>query len=673
MTKARAPRVIENAWIELRDGARLAARIWLPFDAARRPAPAILEFMPYRKRDLMRLRDEPLHGYFAAHGYASLRVDLRGAGDSDGVLTDMWTEAEQLDGEDVIGWIARQPWCDGRVGMIGKSWSGITGLQQAARAPAALRAVISVCSSEDRYRTTLHYTGGAMLIDSAWWCASMLLFNSMPPDPATAGRGWRKTWQARLAANKPMIADWLDHPHLDDYWREGSAGPGLARASCPVYLVGGWADYLSRAIPRMLGSMSGPRRGLIGPWGHQYPQDGTPGPAIGFLQDCLRWWDRWLRDIDNGIDREPMLRAWMQDPVPPAADQAQRPGRWVAEREWPSPRIETRRWTLNEGRIEARARPPVALVHRSPQSVGLCATEWLAAGVPGEFPRDQREDDGRSLVFDSAPLAERVEILGDAAAELRLSVDRPVAQVIVRLCDVAPDGASLRVAFGVLNLAHRDGHETPRAMTPGETTDVVVRLPAAAHAFLPGHRIRVAVSTCYWPIVWPSPEPVTLTLFAGASRLALPVRPPDPADDRLSAFGPPEQGPPVKVTKLEEKSVTREIRRDPVSGRTTVTLRAEGGVLGPHKRYRIDATGTEMAHVLTKRLDIADDDPLSARVELVQTMRMGRPGWRVAIEVATILTCDRDNFHVEARAEASLGGKPVSSRAWRSSHPRRLL
>ncbi|MBM3523506.1 MAG: peptidase S15, partial [Alphaproteobacteria bacterium] len=319
------------------------------------------------------------------------------------------------------------------------------------------------------------------------------------------------------------------------------------------------------------------------------------------------------------------------------------------------------------------ARGAVKLTHRSPQSVGLCATEWLGAGVPGELPRDQREDDGRSLVFDTAPLAAPLEILGEARAELTLAVDRPVAQVIARLCDVAPDGASTRVAFGVLNLAHRDGHERPRAMTPGRKTAVVVPLPAVAYSFPVGHRIRLALSTCYWPIVWPSPEPVTLTLFAGASRLALPVRPRDPRDARLRRFAEPEQGPTDPVTPLEPKSVTRSITRDPMTGHTTVILRAEGGVLGGHRRYRIDAVGTEMAHVLSKRLDIDDDDPLSARAELVQSMHMGREGWRIAIEVSTVLTGDRESFHVEAAARSTLNGEEISARRWRSAHPRKLL
>ncbi len=670
----RKAREVENVWIPMRDGAKLAGHLWIPADAEKNPVPAIVEYMPYRKRDLLRLRDQPIHHYFAGHGYASLRVDTRGSGDSDGVLEDMWTEGEIDDGQDIIEWLTKQSWCTGKVGMIGKSWSGFSGLQAAARHPDALKAIVTVCSAENRYTTTLHYTGGSMLTDSVWWGSSMLLFNSMPPDPEIVGKDWSTTWKARLKANKPMLSDWLDHPHLDDYWREGSVEPRLGDIKCAVYSVGGWADYLSRAVPRLMAGIKSPRRALIGPWGHQYPQDATPGPAMGFLQDCVRWWDRWLKDVENGIDKEPMLRMWMQESVRPKSDYAERPGRWIAERSWPAPRIKPKVLALNPGSLDRKAGPEHALTHSSPQSNGLCSLEWLGGGVPGELPSDQREDDGRSLVFDTAALVERTEILGETVVTLELAVDKPVAHVIARLCDVHPDGASTRVIFGSLNLCHRDGHEKPTALKPGKRYRIEIRMPTVAYAFPAGHRIRLALSTAYWPILWPSPEPVMLTVFTAKSTIALPVRKPDPKDAALPAFGKPENAPVVPVTKIRDSVLRRSIEREPRSGHTTVTLHGEGGgLLGPLAHYRIDPIGTEMAHSITKRLDIDDDDPLSARAEVVQTMAMGRKGWRIAIAVRTVLTSDATHFHVEADATSSLNGKEVSSRRWKTKHLRKLL
>jgi hypothetical protein len=257
---------------------------------------------------------------------------------------------------------------------------------------------------------------------------------------------------------------------------------------------------------------------------------------------------------------------------------------------------------------------------------------------------------------------------------LELTVDTPVAHVIARLCDIHPDGASTRVTFGVLNLCHRTGHDRPTAMTPGQRTRVEIRMPSVAYAFPPGHRIRIALSTSYWPIVWPSPESPLLTVFTGKSEVALPVRRPDPKDAALPAFGKPENGPPTQYTIFEGTTLKRSIEREPMSGHTTVTLSGKGGgLLGPVAHYRIDPIGTEMAHSIDKVLDIDDDDPLSARAEVRQTMEMGRKGWRISIAVSTVLTCDKTHFLVEAEATASLNGKKVSARHWKTKHPRKLL
>ena len=494
----RAVRRIDHTWIPMSDGTRLAARLWLPEDAERDPVPAILEYLPYRKGDAFAKRDTHHHPWFAGHGYAGVRVDLRGSGDSDGILLDEYLPQEQDDGLEVIAWLAEQPWCSGAVGMIGISWGGFNGLQIAARRPPALKAVISMCASDDRYADDVHYVGGCVLgVDMLSWAATMLTLTAMPPDPAAVGEGWRATWLERMERSPSMVEAWLTHQRRDDFWRQASVCEDYAAIEAPVYAVGGWADGYSNAVPRLVEGLPGPRKGLIGPWSHAFPQDGEPGPAIGFLQECKRWWDRWLKGIDNGIEREPVLRAWMQDTVAPATHHAERPGRWVTETAWPPPNVRTEEWELEAD---------FPLAHRSIESTGADAGAWCADGGEGDWPADQRAEDERSLTFDFAPLAEPLEILGFPELRLELSADRPSALVAVRLCGVAPDGASLLVTRGLLNLTHRDGQDRADPLEPGSRYELAVCLDAIAHSFPAGQRLRVGISSAYWPWAWPSPR-----------------------------------------------------------------------------------------------------------------------------------------------------------------------
>ena len=476
-------RTIENAWIPMADGTRLAARIWLPADAEAQPVPTLLECMPYRKRDFTRLRDEPLHHYFAGNGYASIRLDLRGSGDSEGRLTDEYAQQEHDDIIETLAWIERQSWSNGRVGMFGISWGGFNSLQVAARRPPQLKAIVTMCSTDDRYADDAHYKGGCLLNENLNWGSVFMASANAPPDPAIVGEGWRDLWHKRLEQATLYPAIWMRHPHRDAYWKHGSVCEDFASIECAVYAVGGWADGYSNAIPRLMEGLSAPRKALIGPWSHAFPHVGAPGPSIGFFQEMLRWWDHWLRDIDTGIMDEPPIRVWLEEYVRPAPVYEERPGRWVAEPSWPSPHIQPRHWFLNVLSLSDRPEAEDRVYVRSPQTAGLAAGDWYGFGAEGESPIDQREDDGKSLVFEADPLSERLEILGAPIATLELAVDRPVACVIVRLNDVASDGASTRVTYGVLNLTHRDSHEHPEPLEPGRDYTVEVPFKHVAQIF----------------------------------------------------------------------------------------------------------------------------------------------------------------------------------------------
>jgi hypothetical protein len=467
-------------------------------------------------------------------------------------------------------------------------------------------------------------------------------------------------WEARIRNNTPWILLWLRHQRRDAFWQQGSVCEDLARIKTPVYAVNGWADNYAESIPRLLAGLTAPRKGLIGPWAHSYPHHATVKPEIGWLQEALRWWDHWLKGRDTGIMAEPMYRVWMQESVRPQTCYRQRPGRWVAEASWPSPRIAWRALHLNAGLVlEARPRRTSALPICSPLWVGIAAGEVGRYGDAAEWPTDQREDDAGSLVFASLPLPERTEILGAPQLDLEFAVDRPVALVAVRLNDVAPDGASTRVTVGLLNLNHHKSHEKPVRLRPGTRYRATVDLDDIAHAFPEGHRIAVSVSTVYWPIAWPSPEPVTLTVYSGRSRLRLPVRPLDPADATLAPFGEPEQAPDTPVVKHEVPALCRRtVSRDLLTGRITVDFPRWTGAT---EMIDIGQTFTSQGYA---RYIIEEGDPLSARVETDYRVSLKRPDTTISHHSTGVLTCDATHFRVEAQLDVFENDSKVFSRSW---------
>ncbi len=656
--------ITEHLWIPLGDGARLAARMWRPRAAG--PVPAVLEYIPYRKRDGTRGRDDPMHGFFAAAGYAALRVDMRGSGDSDGLLHDEYLLQEQDDAVEVIAWIAAQPWCSGSVGMMGKSWGGFNALQVAARRPAALKAIVTVCSTDDRFGDDIHFKGGCLLNDNLWWGSIMLAYQGRPPDPEVRA-DWRERWLERLDAMPFWPALWLAHQTRDAYWRHGSVCEDFSAIQCPVLAVGGWTDAYTDAVPRLMEKLTVPRRAIVGPWAHLYPQDGSPGPAIDFLGECVRWWDHWLKGRDTGVMDEPAMRAFVEDWQAPSDTLGEARGRWIGEARWPSPAIEEKQfWFSGAGLVDLKTR--TAILVRSPPWTGTGGGEWMGTGVPGERPADQCADDALSHCFDSAPFEEDVEILGHPVVALALSSDRPRAQIAVRLCDVAPDGSSLRISYAVLNLAHRQGSEEPRPMVPGEAAEVWITLKMCGHRVPAGHRLRLAVSTALWPLVWPAPDDATLTLLSGGCRLLFPVR---RGGGPAVHFAPPRHGPAAPTTRLAEGGASRRVTVDPVGGTATVVSDAVGGLFG-EGALRFDAIGTEVSHDLTRTMTIGRD-PLAAETRIVQRYAMGRDGWRIRVETETAMRGDAECFIIEGELRAYEGDALVRTRMWCERVPRREL
>jgi putative CocE/NonD family hydrolase len=661
-------RCVENLWIPMPDGVKLAARMWLPEDATAHPVPAIIDCLPYRKRDGLKSRDEAMYPYFAGHGYASLRIDLRGTGDSEGLPDDEYTPAEQADLVAAIAWIASQDWCSGNVGMMGISWGGFNSLQVAMRQPPALKAIITVCASDDRYNDDVHYMQGCLLHDNFAWSSAMYAFVSQPPDPAVVGERWREMWLARLKHYRYPAHIWYGHQRRDEYWRQGSACENYDAIKCAVFAVGGWEDGYSNAVARLVEKLRAPCIGLAGPWGHAYPHNALPGPAIGFLQEALRFWDQWLKGRDTGIMQEPKLRVWMNASHAPDPCAKERPGRWIGHRDWPAPRITPRDFWLGARGLEDTRQPDVKRAILSPQPTGHMTVEWCSyGGSDGDFPGDQRADDGCSLCFDTLPLSAPLEFFGAPVLHLAFSVDKPMAKIAVRLNDVAPDSASTRITYTLFSLNHAWDQAQPVALEPGKVYHAKITLNTIAYALQPGRKLRVAISTACWPQLWPGPTATTLTVHTAESRLELPVRPPHAEDKELRPFDPPEESAANPYTITREGDWHRTVTRNVATGAyELVMVKDYGAVRYDDIDWRLDCAGLE-------RYRVKPHDPLSGEADCTYHHELSRGDFVARSETRTTLRNDATHFHLTATVDAYENGQRIFSDEETLSIPRDFM
>ncbi|KIC16555.1 MULTISPECIES: CocE/NonD family hydrolase [unclassified Leisingera] len=658
-----AYRIIENNWITLPDGRKLAARMWLPKGEG--PFPAILEYLPYRKRDGTAPRDETTHTVFAAEGYACVRVDIAGTGDSEGVFDDEYSEQELSDGETLLEWIASQDWCDGKIGMIGISWGGFNGLQLAFRRPAALKAVVSVASTVDRYADDIHYMGGCLLSDNANWGSQMFAYQSRPADPELRS-DWRDDWIKRIEGMPFMAAEWLRQQVRGDFWKHGSVCEEWSAIQAPVLAITGWADAYVNAPPALAANLTVPAKAMIGPWEHRYAHIAKLDPA-DFHGEVLRWFGKWLKGEETGAEELPDYRVYMQEHFNPTMQNKPRQGRWVAEAAWPSPNVQDRVMHLGAG-VLAEAAASGALAVRSPATVGQ-AGGYFCPGMrfDNELAGDQAEDDKLSACFDTAPLEETLEVLGRPRVKVAFSVDKPVAQLVARLCDVSPEGVSQRISFRPLNLTCRKGFEAPEKLVPGKRYEAEIELNECAHRLKPGHQLRLALSTSYWPIVWPAPEAAEVNLHLEGCQLVLPER-------RVSEeIDPQEPGAPRDYPVLQAEQQRK------ASG-TSKTWTREDGVLvldtfDDYGKAVDPYHGMCVGSHVTMHYEVHPDDPATAAFASDWSFEFERNGWHVSIDTENRMTCDRANFYLWRRVTAYEGAKKeeVVTKEWREVIPRGVL
>ena len=582
--------------------------------------------------------------------------------------------------------------------MIGISWGGFNGLQLAFRRPPALKAIVTCCSAVDRYADDIHYMGGCLLTDNFNWGAQMLAYQSRPPDPALRD-DWRECWIERIEALPFLAARWLEHPARDAYWRHGSVCEDWQAIEAAVLAVGGWADAYVNAPLALAANLSASAKALIGPWEHKYPHIARINPA-DFHGEVVGWFDRWLKGKRNGAERLPACRAFIQEhDAPPSPLYGPRSGRWIGEAAWPSPNVVPRVLHLEAGRLsatpgsnseEGTAAPAMVSAPHHGDSAAPDSTPGEAAGgravvatphhvgmaaacfcpgmrIDNELAADQAPDDAASVCFDTDALAAPLELLGRPVVEIAFSADRPVAQLCFRLCDVAPGGASRRITWRAFNLAHHAGSDAPAALEPGRAYRTRIALNECAHRLRAGHRLRLAVSTSYWPVVWPAPAAAAVTLHLPQCRLILPER-------RVSGgeIDPATPGGSCRFSRAGGRDPARAGEPDRATDRSRRRLRA-----GDVRRFRCEPRplehGLETGSHVAQHYSIHPDDPLSARHEARWRYEFRRGDWSVRIDSESVMTADAGAFHLCREVIAREGDTIVIARRWEEDVPRGLL
>jgi putative CocE/NonD family hydrolase len=673
---------LHDVRIPVSDGLELSANLWLPEPspgAAAETFPAILEMIPYRKDDWRAASDQSRGEWLAARGYALCRLDIRGTGSSPGIALDEYTARETQDGFDAVEWLAAQPWCNGKVGMWGISYGGFTSIQVALLHPPHLAAIVPMMATDDRYTDDIHYIGGcATVSELSQYAVSMVGMNALPAKAEFRGAGWAEEWRERLDQTPIWLFEWLRQQHDGPYWRQGSLAPNWDQLTTPTFLIGGWTDgYVDAALRMLERCTNAPRKALIGNWVHDLPDDAYPGPNVDWYHEMVRFFDHWLKGVDNGVMVEPALVAFRHDWAEPEPFPAAWAGEWIAgEAAWPPRNVEWLDLHLAPGDAplvgRLAATPPAESAvewfrHRA--TIGTRAgLSWGAGSRPNGVARDLRPDDSLVPTFTSEPIEADVDVVGVPSVVLAWESPVPVATAVVRLEDVAPDGTPFHVTAGILNLTHRDSHAAPEPLDAGAVTGVRVEMRSTAHRFRAGHRIRLSVASAMWPVVWPSPFPAEHGLHlggSGASRLVLPV---------LPAGWHGAEVPPFKTTPAGLREIgsyrgdpaSWQLIEDVIDGSVTVVTSEFGESTLPDGRTTL-YTGERLE--MTAR----DADPAHARMHNEVIYRLREDGSEILVEAHGTIRTTVTDFHMNVGLRVTLDGAPFFERGWLETIPRRLV
>ncbi len=634
-------RVERNVLIPLRDGVSVAADLFLPDGPD--PVPAVFSYYPYRKDDYIGAFAGSAIEYFANHGYASLLVDFRGLGNSGGIAHDAFSAPEAQDGYDIVEWLAEQPWCDGNVGIWGISYGGIMSFKTAAERPPHLKAMVPIMGSLDIYHDWFYPGGCFNCLGASTWAGSMVALQLMPPTYQDPEGRWYDVWLERIENTDPYLLPWRKHPARDEYWQ--SKEIDASRIEIPTFLIGGWRDLFPELMVRAYEQIDAPRKLLMGPWLHTLP-DLDETATTDYLAEMCRWWDTWLKGVDNGLRDEPPVTIYVQGA-----------GVWRDEQEWPVARTEEREIFLVAGRrLELQPGPGESVEYTADPSVGTAAGLWDPMSLGVGLPLDQSGDDARSIAFTGDPLAEPLEITGSPVAVVHCAVEEgDDADLVVKLCEVSPEGYSTLITTGWLKATHRESHEEPAPLTAGEVREYTVQLWATSYRVPAGHRLRVSVACADFPRIWPTLTNPRIRLEAGGahpSAIRLPVVPDAPAQEREM----PAPDPSVNPVPLVLDYVPRwTIERDLAADRATVTMGMTWVSHLPAGRGKLELAQSSKASVAVARPD-------GAEVSEETTVGLETPsGASVLIETRSWHT----SRGIAAWGRILVDGRPFFERQWR--------
>ena len=654
---------IDSAWIEMPDGVRLAADLYKPGDLEPDDKlPVLLEYTAYRKTD-SRSRNFSLYSYFIERDYIVVRVDIRGTGNSEGRLIPYeYSDIELDDGEVIIDWLSRQSFSNGNVGVFGISWGGFNAIQLAVRQPPALKAILAVDATEDLYQDDVHFMDGIMHIDS--WEMTQDLDNARPgaPDYIIDDDNFRNRFDT-----EPWMLTYKKQQRDGPFWDRASARDKYDQIKIPAFHIGGWYDGYRDSLPRMLANSTAPVKAMIGAWSHSFPHDPYPKPGVEWRHEAVRWFDQFLKGKDTGILDEPRLAVYVREWHPPGPYLDYAPGFWRWEEGWPIDRIQPTRMYPQANHTLSAAQGE-ATIH----SLRYVPSSGVEAGGPvmwwGDVAHDQRPTDAYSLVYDTAPLVADTEILGLPMARLKVSADAPRANWMVRLSDVAPDGTVTQVAGAAFNGTHRHSAREPEDLVPGEEFALDIEMHFTSWVFPKGHRVRFAVSNAQWPMLWPTPYPMTTTLRLGGadgSSVELPIVP--EGDRTAPEFLPPQPGPKYPgyetiVTGMPSGyGEISSVNRNPRTGEVTATATNSGATKYPW------GTETYQETIVHKT---SDAHPENTSMTGTHRMEAQLDGRTLLWEGELSFSSDRENFYYEYSRKISENGKLVREKSWQETIPR---